>query len=1393
MAGSDGTVRGTFDLNVGPAVRGVREYKREAAAADVVTTQLGGSMDRTFGREKAAQIDTVTDSMGDLGSTTAKTRVLVRQEWKGMRSDIDREATAIIGTIRGVKRHMTELGAMKASPKIDLDGITEALAQVTLLEQRLDALGRQRVTPRVALGGGVSGGGGGRGRGGGGNDALRSVGVGPFSLGSRAGLGFIAAGLPAVQALTGATVGLAGSLTGASLGAGAVGLSSGGALAAGIATVVAVAKPAQARLTEARKAQEAYTDAVADFGRKSREAAVAKREMDQAFGHERGLRRATRQMGGFSRDWRRLTAPGRASYYGLLGDVAQRGREVAPNLAGFGNRSMAAVRTSGSNFAHFATNSENLGTLDIATRQFARELPTVERTLENIALTAGRLYRASAPFFHDANEWVENWTGGWAESAKDIDGTRDRMRELIDEAKDWRDLSGSTYRLLRDIFELGAPSGDSLVVSLTHTMDRWDAWVKSNPTQVRSFFRDTADSVRGMADAMRSVVHWLNEMATLLRPLLDRFTQLVTVASQLGVLGAPGAFLAIRGGVRGGRGALGRGGAATGGRGGVAPVVLGGGAALGGASAVTRARALYGVNTALGGGRVASGLAAGSRLAGSVGMGALRGAGRAYLPLALGMSALDFATFNGGVGQKAQAALSSATLGVIHAPPSRDALDDRAKRLVAGDLATLGGENSRRGMRRNISRLELFRQNASGVDVDLGSGAERDARLASIRKTFSDEIRMRRRALDDLDKQQKAERRERARLRAVRYAGGLQGAFKTYKGSGQDDQTAFAATLDQVQDRLKKTKDAGVQTLGEGSLAWARAMAKGNPAMKKEVEELTDHIRDRFDRMGKFVKIVNGNILTGSKSEWRGIRDAMTGATEQARQKTSDDFTAIQQQAVGSLRAMGFTPAQARSLVAGLEKGGAEGRSANRVLSGNTKSGDMGFGTSDAATRARGGTVPGRGLTDTVRMGGAMVAPGETWIANRHTMRDLSSATIAKFGLTAEQMIRGETRRHSQRFATGGLAPAEGALVSRLGQMGFRPTSTTGGTHAPNSYHYRGMAADYGNSINDMGRLWSVLYPQRRRFAELFGPSFLKQPTLMHYGQGFSDSDLQAQHNDHIHVALTGGKGAIGSLRGGRGSMGRVRLHGVGLRQGGVPGVLRNRAGDLYAAGLQRKLNGRLSRMGGGMDLSGFHGGGSSSANMKLGHRMMLAAGYGEDQWPSLKSLWTRESGWSNTARNPTSGAFGIPQALPPGKMGARAVGGDAAAQIAWGLNYIRGRYGNPAGALAHENSAGWYARGGRMAWGGAFDRGGSMVTNGPTAFVAGEGSRRRERVTVTPANHRPGGDGMSVTIERGAVVVHIDGLKGGGDVEAMAEKVGEKVVEKVIEALDHGLGTVGE
>lgn len=84
---------------------------------------------------------------------------------------------------------------------------------------------------------------------------------------------------------------------------------------------------------------------------------------------------------------------------------------------------------------------------------------------------------------------------------------------------------------------------------------------------------------------------------------------------------------------------------------------------------------------------------------------------------------------------------------------------------------------------------------------------------------------------------------------------------------------------------------------------------------------------------------------------------------------------------------------------------------------------------------------------------------------------------------------------------------------------------------------------------------------------------------------------------------------------------------------------------------------------------------------------------WGPKQYRALQDLWFRESNWFFWATNPTSGAYGIPQALPASKM--RSAGRDwkwnPETQIDWGMKYIKHRYGSPVQAWSFWQRHYWY------------------------------------------------------------------------------------------------------
>ena len=99
----------------------------------------------------------------------------------------------------------------------------------------------------------------------------------------------------------------------------------------------------------------------------------------------------------------------------------------------------------------------------------------------------------------------------------------------------------------------------------------------------------------------------------------------------------------------------------------------------------------------------------------------------------------------------------------------------------------------------------------------------------------------------------------------------------------------------------------------------------------------------------------------------------------------------------------------------------------------------------------------------------------------------------------------------------------------------------------------------------------------------------------------------------------------------------------------------------------------------------------TNSDPRQIAREMMPEFGFSSSEFSCLDALYVSESDWDMHADNPTSSAYGIPQALDSAHDLPADYRTNPATQIRWGLGYIRDSYGTPCAAWNFKQSNDWY------------------------------------------------------------------------------------------------------
>jgi hypothetical protein len=127
-------------------------------------------------------------------------------------------------------------------------------------------------------------------------------------------------------------------------------------------------------------------------------------------------------------------------------------------------------------------------------RPFREGLVAVADIFTNIAV-------AAQPFVRDVVNALARGLQGIAGQTNNVGAVRDVIRDLLRSTRDWFNLFRAVGELLFTVFAGGKSSGDSLVVSLTRVVDKWNAFLKTKDGQrdLRQFLHDAVEATKVLA------------------------------------------------------------------------------------------------------------------------------------------------------------------------------------------------------------------------------------------------------------------------------------------------------------------------------------------------------------------------------------------------------------------------------------------------------------------------------------------------------------------------------------------------------------------------------------------------------------------------------------------------------------------------------------------------------------------------------------------------------------------------------------------------------------------------------------------------------------------------------------------------------------------------------
>lgn len=1235
---------------------------------------------------------------------------------------------------------------------------------------------------------------------------------------------------PALESVLAGVMALGGSLGSGILGAGAGLTGIIGTGLVGTGGILGALIPASKDIGEANDALDKLQETVKKYGKASEEAAEARKLVNK---EDEVAVRIVRKWDNFTKNMRQDTRAGRRSINNTFSSsISELNSVWRPDMAQIVNQSSRGFESGISSFWDKLDSPNTHRNLSILSTTFEQVSPAAGRIFANMGRLFTNIAAAATP---QVNEFFK-WFDSWMENANNDTTNLTKLNKLFNgwtqDFKIWMGFFKEFGLFFGTLLGAGREQGASMIEDLTQKMEDqrkiWespmgqqglDSWYDRQVSNFRKLTREIAALVAQLGE-------FIDMISRMLGPILDLSEAVRNLVPGNSLADSAASIFTLTAGYAGikalAKGAVGK--------------VFGAGAA-----GATGAGAGTAAGTA--GGGVLRGIWSGRGGVPGTGMRSMigRGIGKLALPATVGLMAYDFVN----APTSASGGSSSDPTGMSYFGTfSGDSLFERSASSLTGGLwnpgatsipaSALGGYNKeqaksaismqdawmsrQRGpvrgiMRRGRQQLNLMKlaaydeeetekilsgrysQNSAKMPL-YKAGLANPEKLARLRKLENGVLNARIEVMEQQMRQLKGVRRgekvndllEAQRLN-VTGRGGLKG--NELQRWTQSMNELMPQMMGQIQNVRGKPGQA--KQITEQLLTPLREAAKQNPKLEKLYEDMTNKVRKRWSRMGDDIGIVNGKIYTGSKKEWQNISDKIGTEAERARQRASTAFTALQQQAIGSLMGMGYSAAEAKKIV---QSSDASGKAPNAGGPGNSIASGMGNAARNAqhrGGRAMGGRIPGRGNRDTVPFGDGMAAPGELYtITNGHTEQRINEY-LRPYGTSMAREISRENLPHNaptrgKKHARGGKVKNKSVTVQSAGQLaesmglhvgegpGYGGTPSAG--HATNSLHYSGLAYDISGTPDQMRAYFLTAW---KKFHGSINELFY-DPMGYYYDQGRRVEGAIGGHSDHVHIGFfdstpTMHGGAMSATGAGGTAIRSIHLKGIAAKGKGIPGALEGASNEALRKGLEKKINKKIGAGGGGGAMGGVPG------NLKRWNKTFAEHNSGNGDWggPSMPfNVAAQIAEWAGLP-GVTFAQIGKGESnLRPGATGIDPGGtkGLGWLMVTTGYNdALIAKYGgqgamlNPfinakaAKEIYDSNGIGaWYGTqymtGTNLHYNGGYKNGGKFDVRRPTMFLAGEGNRP-ETVSVKPANKgssRRRGGGSGVVINKMIIQNHREG-----------------------------------